>query len=146
MKLGIQLHLTGLYLSNTVTIPEVFGVKRARSTVHNWVHKAEIQPENGRSPDHIAVDETMIRLNNEQYWLYTAVDPETNELLHTTLEPTTNKVLSHSFLTELAENMMWKRLCFSLMVHTHYKMRVINMASISDTNTWKSERRRTYLS
>jgi len=103
MKLSIQLHLAGLSLSNTVSILEVFGVKRARSTVHNWVHKADLQPESGRSPDHIAVDETVIRLNDEQYWLYAAVDPETNELLHTKLEPTTTKVLAHSFLTELDE-------------------------------------------
>jgi transposase-like protein len=25
----------------------------------------------------------MIQLNDEYYWLYAAVDPETNELLHT---------------------------------------------------------------
>ena len=35
MKLSIQLHLAGLSLSNTVSFLEVFGVKRARSTVHN---------------------------------------------------------------------------------------------------------------
>jgi len=100
MKLSIQLHLAGLSLSNTVSVLEVFGVKRARSTVHNWVHKADLQPESGRCPDHVAVDETVIQLNDEQYWLYAAVDPETNEVLHTTLEPTTTKVLAHSFLTE----------------------------------------------
>ncbi|QSG16318.1 Transposase (plasmid) [Halapricum desulfuricans] len=103
MKLGIQLHLAGLSLSNTVSILAVFGVERARSTVHNWVHKADLQPESGRSPDHVAVDETVIRLNDERYWLYAAVDPETNELLHTKLEPTTNKVIAHSFFTELRE-------------------------------------------
>ena len=103
MKLGIQLHLTGLSLSNTVSILEIFGVKRARSTVHNWVHKAELQPESGRSPDHVAVDETVIRLNKEQYWLYAAVDPETNELLHTKLEPTRTNVLAHAFFAELRE-------------------------------------------
>ncbi|MCD2201576.1 IS6 family transposase [Halobacterium sp. KA-4] len=103
MKLSIQLHLAGLSLSNTVSILEIFGVERARSTVHNWVHKADLQPDSGRSPDHIAIDETVIRLNNEQYWLYAAVDPETNEVLHTKLEPTTTKVLAHSFLTELSE-------------------------------------------
>jgi transposase-like protein len=103
MKLSIQLHLAGLSLSNTVSILEVFGVERARSTVHNWVHKADLQPEAGRYPDHVAVNETVIQLNDEQYWLYAAVDPETNELLHTTLEPTTTKVLAHSFLTELSE-------------------------------------------
>ena len=103
MKLSIQLHLAGLSLSNTVSILGVFGIERARSTVHNWVHKADLQPGSGQSPDHVAVDETVIRLNNEQYWLYAAVDPETNEVLHTTLEPTTTKVLAHSFLTELSE-------------------------------------------
>ena len=103
MKLGIQLHLAGLSLSNTVSILEIFGVDRARSTVHNWVHKADLQPESGRSPDHVAVDEAVIRLNDENYWLYAAVDPETNELLHTKLEPTTNKVIAHAFFTELRE-------------------------------------------
>ncbi|SEH68506.1 Transposase (or an inactivated derivative) [Halopenitus malekzadehii] len=103
MKLSIQLHLAGLSLSNTVSILEIFGVERARSTVHNWVHKADLQPESGRCPDHVAVDETVIQLDDEQYWLYAAVDPETNELLHTKLEPTTTKVLAYSFLTELSE-------------------------------------------
>ena len=103
MKLSIQLHLAGLSLSNTVSILEIFGVERARSTVHNWVHKADLQPEEGQRPDHVAVDETVIRLNDEQYWLYAAVDPETNELLHTKLEPTTTKVLAHSFLAEVSE-------------------------------------------
>ncbi|CCQ35868.1 ISH14-type transposase ISNamo7 [Natronomonas moolapensis 8.8.11] len=103
MKLGIQLHLAGLSLSNTISILEIFGVSRARSTVHNWVHRADLQPESGRDPDHVAVDETVIRLNDEQYWLYAAVDPETNKLLYTTLEPTTNKAIAHAFFAELRE-------------------------------------------
>ena len=103
MKLGIQLHLAEISLSNTVSIVEVFGVKRARSTVHNWVHKADLQPEAGQSPDHVAVDETVIRLNGQQYWLYAAVDPETNELLHTELESTTTTVLAQSFLATVRE-------------------------------------------
>jgi transposase-like protein len=103
MKLSIQLHLAGLSLSNTVSILEVFGVERARSTVHNWVHKADLQPNDGQQPDQVAVDETVIRLNNEQYWLYAAVDPETNELLHTKLEPTRTNVLAHAFVRELRE-------------------------------------------
>ncbi len=103
MKLGIQLHLAGLSLSNTVFILEIFGVNRARSTVHNWVHKADLQPDSGHSPDHVAVDETVIQLNDERYWLYAAVDPDTNELLHTTLEPTRTNVIAHAFFTELCE-------------------------------------------
>ena len=44
MKLSIQLHLAGLSLSNTVSILDIFGVERARSTVHNWVHKPIYSP------------------------------------------------------------------------------------------------------
>ena len=101
MKLSIQLYLAGLPLSNTVSFLEKFGVERVRSTVHNWVHKADLQPKSGRSPNRVAADETVIRLNDEQYWLYAAVDPETNYLLHTQLEPTTNNALPDRFLTDL---------------------------------------------
>ena len=45
----------------------------------------------------------MIQLNDEQYWLYAAVDPETNELLYTRLEPTINSVITHTFFAELQE-------------------------------------------
>jgi len=45
----------------------------------------------------------MIRLNDEQYRLYTAVDSETDELLHTTIEPTANKGIAHAFFAELRE-------------------------------------------
>jgi len=103
MKLSIQLHLAGLSLSNTVSFLEVFGVQRVRSTVHNWVHKADLQPEDGHDPDHVAVDETVIQLNDEYYWLYAAVDPQTNELLHTKLEPTRTNVIAHAFFAELRE-------------------------------------------
>src|SRR6056297_1514336 len=103
MKLSIQLHLSGLSLSNTIRVCEVFGVQRARSTVHNWVHKADLQPESGKNPDHVAVDETVIQLNDERYWLYAAVDPATNELLHTKLEPVRNNAFVHAFLAELRE-------------------------------------------
>ncbi|PSP53951.1 hypothetical protein BRC67_00500, partial [Halobacteriales archaeon QH_3_68_24] len=74
--------LAGLSLSNTVSFLDVFGVDRARSTVHNRVHKAGLRPETGRSPDHVAVDETVIRIGDEQYWLCAAVDPDLRELLH----------------------------------------------------------------
>ena len=103
MKLSIQLYLSGLSLSNTVSVLEIFGVKRARSTVHNRIHKADLQPTSVKSPDHVVVDETVIQLNDDQYWLYAAVDPETNELLYTSLEPTTNTELAEVFLAELSE-------------------------------------------
>ena len=103
MRLSIHLHLGGLLLSDTVNVLERFGVDRARSTVHNWMQKAELQPADGKSPDHVAVDETVIQLTDERYWLFAAVDPETNEFLHVRLFPTRNTELTEIFLAELSE-------------------------------------------
>jgi len=111
---------------------EIFGVNRARSTVHSWVHKAELRPGSGRSPDHVAVDETVIRLNDEQYWLYAVVDPKISELLYTKLEPTTNKVISHAFFAEPREKHDVDEPCFSLTVHNRWKTLAAVTASISD--------------
>lgn len=44
MELGIQLHLRGLSLSNTVAILDKFGIDRCRTTAHNWVQKADLEP------------------------------------------------------------------------------------------------------
>jgi transposase-like protein len=103
MNLSIQFHLACLSLSNTVSILEIFGVKRARFTVHNWVHKADLEPEDSRNPNHVAVDETVIQLDDERYRLYAAIDPKTNELLQTALEPTRTTVLVYGFFAEPRE-------------------------------------------
>jgi len=44
MELGNRLHFAGLSLSNTVRELEKFGVERSRKAVHDWVHKADLQP------------------------------------------------------------------------------------------------------
>jgi len=62
MKLGIQLQLAGLSLSNTVSIFEEVGVERSRKAIHEWVQKVDLQPTEGRNPNHVAVDETVIRI------------------------------------------------------------------------------------
>lgn len=67
------------------------------------MHKCDLQPTDGVSPNHVALDETVIRINDQQYWLYTAVDPETDELLHIHLFSTTTTSLTEIFLWELAE-------------------------------------------
>ena len=103
MKLGIRLHLEGLSLSNTVSELERYGVKRCRSTVHNWVQKAGLQPTEGKTPDHVAVDETVIQVDDQRYWLYAAVDPDSNEFLHVKLGTAQNLGLSEIFFRELRE-------------------------------------------
>ena len=90
-------------LSNTIRELEKFGVKRSRKAVHDWVQKADLQPADGASPDHIALDEPVIRINGQQFWLHAAVDSDTNEFPHIRLYTTTTTALTQQFLQELRE-------------------------------------------
>jgi len=45
----------------------------------------------------------VIRLDDEQYWLYAVVDSETNDLLHIQLNPTTNNDLADRFFAGLRD-------------------------------------------
>ena len=103
MALGIQAHVAGLSLSNTVDLLDALGVQRSRKAVHDWVQKADLQPESGKSPNQIALDDTVIRINDQQFWLYAAADPTTNELLHVQLFSTTTTALTEIFLRELRQ-------------------------------------------
>jgi putative transposase len=94
---GIRHCLARLSLSNTVILLEELGVDRSRAAVHNWVQKADLQPADGGNPDRVAVDQKAIRINDEQYWLYAAVDPETNRVLHSRLFPTIQFQLYENF-------------------------------------------------
>ncbi len=51
MEVGIRLHFSGRSLSNTVTEVETFGVQRSQKAVHDWVHKATIQPADEANPE-----------------------------------------------------------------------------------------------
>jgi len=103
MELAIHLHLGGLSLSNTVSILDRFGVDRARSTVHNWVQKADLEPRGGRAPAQIALDETVVKVNGDRFWLIAAVDPDTNIILHVGLYPSRNTAITKVFLRELQD-------------------------------------------
>ena len=103
IQVGIRHHLAGLSLSNTVILLEEFGVSRSRTAIHDWVKKADLQPADGDSPDHVAVDQKMIRVNDEQYWLYAAVDPATNRFLHVRLFPTYTIAITKEFIAELSQ-------------------------------------------
>ena len=65
------------------------------------MQKADLQPTSDAAPDHIAVNETVIQVNDERRWLYAAVDPETNKFLHFRLFPTRATRLTVPFLREL---------------------------------------------
>jgi len=76
----------------------------------------------------------VIQLDDEQYWLYAAVDPESNDLLHTRLEPTRNNAIANRFSQNSATNTMLMTRSLSSMVRLHFSEPVANTASISDTN------------
>jgi putative transposase len=127
MKLGIRLRLAGLSLSNTISELEKFGVQRSRKAVHDWVQKADLQPGSDASPDHIALDETVIRINGQQYWLYAAVDPETNQFLHIRLFATTTTALTQKFLQEFRAKHDVSEAVF-LVDHAHHLAAALNQA------------------
>ena len=67
------------------------------------MQKADLQPADGASPDHIALGETVIRINGQQFWLYAAVNPDTNKFLHFRLFTTTTTALTRRYLQELQQ-------------------------------------------
>jgi len=66
---SIQMHVAELSISNINLIPDRLGIQRSRKAIHDWVHKADLQPTSGKTPNQVAVDETVIRINDQQYWL-----------------------------------------------------------------------------
>jgi transposase-like protein len=98
---GIRCHLAGISIKNASQFFDELGVQRSHVAVHNWVHKADPQPLSTVTSDQLAVDERVIRTNGDDYWLYGAVDPETNETLQFRLFPTTTEQTIRWFLTEL---------------------------------------------
>lgn len=62
-----------------------------------------LEAESGRSPDRTVLGRTVVRLNDEQYWLYAAVDPETNRFPHVRLLPPHTFSIGEGFLAELLE-------------------------------------------
>ena len=85
---------------------ESLGVQRSKKAIHDWVQKADFQLESGRSPNQIVLDKTVIRINDQQFWLYAAAAPQTNHLLHVQLYSTRTTALTEMFLRELRKNTM----------------------------------------
>lgn len=77
MNIGIQMHKAKLSLSNTIPTLDNLSIHRSRKAVHDWVQKADIQPVGGKVPNQVAVDETVIRINDQQLWLYAVANPQT---------------------------------------------------------------------
>jgi transposase-like protein len=106
------------------------------------VQKADLQPASAESPDRVAVDQKAIRINDEQYWLYAAVDPGTNRILHCRLFPTYTVPITREFLTELAEKHdVSLTPCFSSMTLTTSSVVFAEKATATASNNMASETR-----
>jgi len=93
---------------NIVCNVDEFGVERSRKAVHDWVHKADLQPTIDVSSGHATLDETVIRINGQQFSLYATVEPETNDFLYFRLFVTNKMLLTHRLLGELCEKYVVK--------------------------------------
>ena len=101
IQMGIRCHLAGMSLRDASQFLDELGVQRSHVAIHEWVHKANLQPISTVTADQLAVDEKMVRLHGQEFWLYGAVDPQTNEILHVSLFPTATKQTTRWFLNEL---------------------------------------------
>ena len=97
----------------------ILGVERNRTAIHDWVRKADLQPDSDVAPNQIAVDETVIRINGQRYWLYAAVDPDTNQFLHIHLFQTRTTQLTLLFHREIREKKQISDVTF-LVDDAHY--------------------------
>lgn len=89
MTRGIQLHVPRLSLSNTTSTPDNLAVQRSRNAVHGWAQKAGLQPDSGAVPNQRALNWCVIRITEQPFWLYAAVDTDTRHSAISVLSPWT---------------------------------------------------------
>lgn len=99
-NLGVRFYAE-LSLLDIISIFEILGVGRYRSTVHR-------RPIYGVDPNHV-VDGTVTRLDDERDGLYAAVGPDTNCLLRVRLYPTGNTATAPMVPSEIREKRRGRR-------------------------------------
>jgi putative transposase len=84
---AVRLHATGCSLRETQAILRLLGVERSHQAIFQWVHRVadSVSDPPSAQPTRVAVDETAVKINGEQSWLYAAIDLETKLLLDVAL-------------------------------------------------------------
>jgi hypothetical protein len=129
------MHVVSLSLSNNISLLDTLGIQRFRKAVHKWVQKADLQSDGGENPNQVVLDESVIRINDRQYWLYAAVDPATNRFSDLPVQFFQNGVNQNLLWKSSAGNMTLKTLCLSSVMRTGSKQHCNDTSSISDTNS-----------
>ncbi len=70
---------------------------------YDWVQKADLKPGDDASTDHVALGETVNRINGQQFLRYAAFNPETNKFPHIWLFTMTTTALTQQFIREFPE-------------------------------------------
>lgn len=152
IEVGIRCHPAGIPPREVSKRPELFGIERSYVAIHNWVQRADLRSISTVSEDQFAVDEKMTHLHGQEFRLYGAVDPQTNEILHVSLCPTANKRTMRWFLTELHRRYQPNSVEFlvddagylgSVLAEDGYRFRVIRRGSRNAVERvfWEIERR-----
>jgi hypothetical protein len=101
-KVDIQPNLDGFSASSTMPIFDISTVERARSTVHSWIHNADLQPETGQNPNLIAVDETVVLMTSSTGCTLSSIPCPTNHPQQSLRQPEPARIV-HAFVCELRE-------------------------------------------
>jgi hypothetical protein len=64
------------------------------------VQKADLEPRGGCYPEKVALDETVVKVEGEQYWFVAAVEPSTNRILDAGLYSHKNMAMTSMFFEE----------------------------------------------
>lgn len=98
--LGLAMYFQTSSLRRTARVLSEF-CRVSKTAVWKWVVKLRerLNMASGRKPRRlVAVDETCVRVNGQQYWVYSALDIDKNELISMRVYPTRNSFTSESFL------------------------------------------------
>ena len=125
IQVGVRCHLAGMSTRDASQHLEKLGVQRSHVAIHNWVHKTDLQPISTVTADQLAVDEKMVRLHDQDHWLYGAVDPKTNEILHISLFQTRTTERTLLFLRELQDKVPVEQATF-LVDGAHFLKAALN--------------------
>ena len=84
---AVRLHSMGLSVREVEAVLDWLGVDRCYQAIWNWKEKlAETQHDPPTAtPSRVAVDETAVKINGEQSWLYAAIDVDTKLILDVAL-------------------------------------------------------------
>ena len=75
----------------------------SRPAIHDWVQKADLQPDSDVDPNRSAVDETVSRVTGDGRWLSAAVDPDPTRFRRARLFQTRLTQLTLLFVRERHE-------------------------------------------